>query len=94
MVFVLIDARNEPTYLDELMISWLEYYEIPYCVVLTKADKISKNKMDKQIYRVAKIVKLDNLCIDYIPFSIISGEGKFEVLDIIEEYLNKPPKED
>lgn len=94
VVFVLIDARNEPTYLDELMISWLEYYEIPYCVVLTKADKISKNKMDKQIYRVAKIVKLDNLCIDYIPFSIISGEGKNEVLDIIEEYLNKPPKED
>jgi len=94
VVFVLIDARNEPTYLDELMISWLEYYEIPYCVVLTKADKISKNKMDKQIYRVAKIVKLDNLCIDYIPFSIISGEGKLEVLGIIEEYLNKPPKED
>ncbi len=92
VVFVMIDSRNEPTYLDELMINWLEYYEIPFAIVLTKADKISANKMDKQIYRVSKLVKNDALCIDYIPFSIITGQGKNEILNIIEEYLNKPEK--
>ena len=90
VVFVLIDSRNEPTYLDELMISWLEYYEIPFAVVLTKADKISNNKMEKQIYRTAKIVKNEDLCIDYIPFSIMTGEGRVEVLKIIDDYLLKP----
>jgi GTP-binding protein len=90
MVFVLIDARHEPTYLDELMVSWLEYYEIPYAVVLTKADKISKNKMEKQIYRSSKIVNNDELCRDYIPFSIISGEGKSEILQLIKDALDNP----
>jgi GTP-binding protein len=90
MVFVLIDARHEPTYLDELMVSWLEYYEIPYTIVLTKADKISKNKMEKQIYRAAKIVNNDELCKDFIPFSIITGEGKSEIIQLIEEALKNP----
>ena len=94
MVFVLIDARHEPTYLDELMVSWLEYYEIPYTIVLTKADKISKNKMDKQIYRSSKIVNNDDLCQDYIPFSIITGEGKSEIIHLIQEALNNPRKKD
>lgn len=94
MVFVLIDARHEPTYLDELMVSWLEYYEISYAVVLTKADKISKNKMDKQIYRSSKIVNNEELCKDYIPFSIITGEGKSEILHLIQEALDNPRNKD
>ena len=89
MVFVLIDARHEPTYLDELMVSWLEYYEIPYAVVLTKSDKISKNKMEKQIYSASKIVNNEDLCMDYIPFSIITGEGKGEIIALIDEHLAK-----
>ncbi|HRJ99757.1 MAG TPA: ribosome biogenesis GTP-binding protein YihA/YsxC [Ignavibacteria bacterium] len=87
LVFVLIDSRHEPTYLDELMVSWLEYYEIPFAVILTKSDKISPNKMQKQIYRSSKIVNNEDLCIDYIPFSTITGEGKNEVIKLIEDYL-------
>ncbi|HQY52906.1 MAG TPA: ribosome biogenesis GTP-binding protein YihA/YsxC [Ignavibacteria bacterium] len=88
LVFVLIDSRHEPTYLDELMVSWLEYYEIPFAVILTKSDKISPNKMQKQIYRSSKIVNNEDLCIDYIPFSTITGEGKNEVIKLIEDYLD------
>ena len=88
LVFVMIDSRHEPTYLDELMVSWLEYYEIPFAIVLTKSDKISANKMQKQIYRASKIVNNEDLCIDYIPFSIVTGEGKYEILKFIEEHLD------
>ncbi len=90
MVFVLIDSRHEPTYLDELMVTWLEYYEIPYAIVLTKSDKISKNKMDKQIYRCAKIVNNEELCVDFIPFSIVTGEGRNEMLGLISKALKNP----
>jgi GTP-binding protein len=93
MVFVLIDSRHEPTYLDELMISWLEYYEIPFTIVLTKSDKISKNKMQKQIYKVSKIVNNEDLCKDYIPFSIITGEGKNEIMKLIEDSLEGHERE-
>lgn len=88
MVFVMIDSRHDPTYLDELMVSWLEYYEIPYAIILTKSDKISKNKMEKQIYRASKIVNNESLCKDYIPFSIITNEGKDEIMNLIQAALN------
>lgn len=88
LVFELMDSRHDPTYLDQLMINWLEYYELNYAIVLTKADKISENKMERQIYRTSKIVHDDELCLDYIPFSSISGEGKNTVLKLIEQSLN------
>lgn len=94
MVFVLIDSRHDPNYLDELMVSWLEYYEIPYAIILTKSDKISANKMEKQVYRASKIVNNEDLCLDYIPFSIMTGEGKHEVLKLIEEKLTENKNSD
>jgi len=71
------------------MINWLEYYELNYAIVLTKSDKISANKMERQIYRTSKIVHNENLCLDYIPFSAISGEGKNTVLKLIVQSLKE-----
>ncbi|RPI19392.1 MAG: YihA family ribosome biogenesis GTP-binding protein [Ignavibacteriae bacterium] len=87
LVFELMDSRHDPTYLDQLMVNWLEYYEINYAIVLTKSDKISQNKMERQIYRTSKIVSNEQLCRDYIPFSAISGEGRNTVMKLIEESL-------
>lgn len=89
IVFELMDSRHDPTYLDQLMINWLEYYEIDYAIVLTKSDKISANKMERQIYRTSKIVHSEELCKDYIPFSAINGEGKNAVMKLIEQSLEK-----
>jgi GTP-binding protein len=88
LVFELMDSRHDPTYLDQLMVNWLEYYEINYAIVLTKADKISSNKMERQIYRTSKIVSNDELCKDYVPFSAITAEGKDTVVKLITESLN------
>lgn len=90
IVFELMDSRHDPTYLDELMVNWLEYYEIPFSIVLTKSDKISAKKMERQIYRTSKVVKDDILCRDYVPFSSITGEGKTTVLKLIEDSLVNP----
>jgi GTP-binding protein len=89
LVFELMDSRHDPTYLDQLMINWLEYYEIDYGIVLTKADKISANKMERQIYRTSKIVHNEQLCKDYIPFSAFTGEGRNTVMKLIEESLQE-----
>lgn len=88
LVFELMDSRHDPTYLDQLMVNWLEYYEINYAIVLTKSDKISTNKMERQIYRTSKIITNDELCKDFIPFSAISGEGKNIIIKLIEESLD------
>ena len=88
LVFELMDSRHDSTYLDQLMINWLEYYGLKYAIVLTKSDKISANKMERQIYRTSKIVHNDELCRDFIPFSAITGEGKNAVLKLIKECLD------
>jgi hypothetical protein len=50
--------------------------------------------MEKQIYRSSKIVNNDELCKDYIPFSIITGEGKAEILHLIQDALENPRNKD
>jgi GTP-binding protein EngB required for normal cell division len=69
------------------MVNWLEYYELSYAIVLTKSDKISATKMERQVYRTSKIVSNDELCKDFIPFSAINGEGKDIVMKLIDESL-------
>ena len=41
-VLQLVDVRHEPTSDDQMMVEYLRHYEIPFTVVATKCDKISK----------------------------------------------------
>lgn len=83
----LIDSRQEPTPLDIMMMDWLEYYEIPYLLVLTKADKLPVSKLGKQVegYEDRFHSQLnEGWCRGIIPFSVVSGEGKTGLMKMIE----------
>jgi GTP-binding protein len=41
MVFMIIDIKVGPTKLDRQMVEWLQYNNIPYCIVANKSDKIN-----------------------------------------------------
>jgi GTP-binding protein len=91
----LIDSRQEPTPLDLMMMDWLDYYEIPYLLVLTKADKLPVSKLNKQLeaYKTRFSAQLtEGSCRGIVPFSIVSGEGKAELLRLIEAHLNHAPR--
>jgi len=45
----LVDARHEPTALDKQLNEWLVYNEKPFLTVATKADKLSRNQLNKQV---------------------------------------------
>ena len=45
MVLQIIDIRHPPSKDDILMYDWLKHFDIPVCIVTTKADKIPKSKM-------------------------------------------------
>lgn len=53
-VFVLVDVRHEPTALDRQMVAYLHYYNIPFTIIATKADKLSKAQINKQKNVIAK----------------------------------------
>src|SRR5690606_34942282 len=46
---LVIDIRHEPSKQDQQMYQWLKHYEIPTCIVATKADKIPRSKWDKHM---------------------------------------------
>lgn len=92
----LIDSRQEPTPLDLMMMDWLEYYEIPYALVLTKADKLPVSKLGKQVdaYKERFHSQLhEGCCQGIVPFSVVSGEGKAELLKMIEGHFKEPRRE-
>ncbi len=47
--FVLIDIRLEAQKIDFEFMEYLGESEIPFCIVFTKADKISKDKIDSHV---------------------------------------------
>jgi GTP-binding protein len=46
-VVVLLDVRREPDERDARLIGWLRHYGIPSLVVLTKADKVTRQQATK-----------------------------------------------
>jgi GTP-binding protein len=90
----LVDSRQEPTPLDLMMMDWLEYYEIPYILVLTKSDKIPFSKLGKTIEAYKEQFQaqiLDGNCHGIIPFSIVNGEGRVDLLKIVEDHMKSSP---
>jgi GTP-binding protein len=48
-VIHLVDIRRLLTEKDEMLIEFLEHFEIPFLIVLTKADKLSNNEITKSL---------------------------------------------
>lgn len=87
LVAQLVDSRHDPTPLDMMMVGWLEYYRIPFVVVLTKSDKLPRSKMPAYLRSAKEKFASYTFCKDVIPFSSITGEGKNELLNIMTQHL-------
>lgn len=57
-VVQLVDCRHEPTAQDVQMFEYLRYYDLARIVVATKADKLSKNELNKNLAMIRKSLKL------------------------------------
>ncbi|MCH1641637.1 ribosome biogenesis GTP-binding protein YihA/YsxC [Paenibacillus timonensis] len=85
LVLQIIDLRHPPTKDDELMYDWLKAYELPVCVVATKADKIPKSRWQKhlKIIKEALVLRAGD---PLILFSAEEGIGKDELWAQIARY--------
>ena len=54
LVVSLVDIRHDAQRLDREMLDFLQENELPFCVALTKADKLSRNKQQQQQSSLAK----------------------------------------
>ena len=84
-VVVILDIRRIPNQGDRDLLAWLAHYKIPGLVVLTKADKLKKNKQASQGNAIAQALATDPSSL--ILFSATTGLGKQELWKTIEEKL-------
>ena len=84
-VFVLLDCRILPTELDKMMIDFLNSYQIPYVVVVTKVDKLAKSKVFQSCSSIAKVLGIRRESI--FAYSSESGYGRDAILDYIENII-------
>ena len=87
-LFLLIDARHEPQRIDLEFIEWLGENGIPFSVVFTKADKLSKGKLAGNVKHY--LSELSKQWEELPPHFITSSEtkqGKEEILTYIEAII-------
>lgn len=76
--------RHPPTADDITMINFLIDSETPFCVVLTKADKLNKSERTARLEALKdELPMYDELTI--LTFSAVTGEGVDEIRQIIRE---------
>ena len=85
-VFSLADIRHDPTADDKQMIEYLNYHILPFTVIATKADKLSRAQAQRSIINIAATYKCGTGNI--IVTSSETRQGLDEVLEKIEQIIS------
>ena len=88
-VLCLVDIRHEPTEDDEQMNLFLRQMGIPFTVIATKADKISRGARMKQLAPICRALLVQPW--EIICFSSEDGTGREELLKLLEEVTAPEP---
>ena len=84
-VYLIVDIRHEPSASDLQLAEYLTYYDIPFTVLATKADKLSRMAASKAAF----VIKNAFPDVDIIVISSENGTGREEVLSHIATILSE-----
>lgn len=84
-VLCLMDIRRDPSELDKVLINYLRDLQLPFTVVLTKSDKLSRAQIGNAVIKIAAALGLarDNLVVT----SGSSGAGRDALLNRLNDIL-------
>lgn len=91
-VFLLIDIRHEPSGNDVMMYDWVLSKGFEPIIICTKADKISRGAIQKNLKIIREKLKCRPGTV-MIPFSATEKNGKDEILNLMEEILGSDQEE-
>ncbi len=66
IIFLLIDSRHELQKSDQEMIAWLQHFDLPFKIILSKTDKLNVNALSKQL----KYFRESLPGLEILPFSV------------------------
>lgn len=83
-LFVLIDVRHEPQKIDVEFLEWLGENGIPFAIIFTKADKLSKTAVERNVaaYKRVLLKSWEELPPVFITSSS-TKQGREELLEFI-----------
>ena len=85
-VLVLVDSRHVPSQDDVQLVSYFFYYHIPFTIVATKTDKLSRQQIAKSRKVIAETFRIGTS--DVIMTSAENRHGKEELLARIDRVLH------
>ncbi|MDY6792824.1 MAG: ribosome biogenesis GTP-binding protein YihA/YsxC [Thermodesulfobacteriota bacterium] len=84
-IVLILDIRRIPGQQEMNMLDWLNHYTIPFVLVLTKSDKLSKIRQKKQLTQIANTLSTDRD--HFVLFSAKSRQGKDEVWEAVNQLI-------
>ena len=84
-VFLLLDIRHEPSNDDMMMLNYIEERGFEPIIILTKADKLAKTKIEPRVLEFKEMLQLDEI----YAFSSMNGYGREELLTVVENILKR-----
>jgi GTP-binding protein len=85
-LFVLIDCRHEPQQIDLEFMEWLGENAVPFAIIFTKTDKISKGRLQENLQAyTGKMLEVWEELPPIFTSSAEKKEGRDEILHFIED---------
>lgn len=89
--FVLIDIRLEAQKIDIEFINYLGEIEVPFCIIFTKADKISRTKIDSHVAAYRKQLLANNW--EEMPQHFVTSSTEAVGREAVLEYIDQVNQE-
>lgn len=83
-LIILLDCRRDPSGEDLDLIEWAMAKEMPGIAVITKADKLNRDKLNRKVKQIQ-----NQFSILTIPFSTMDGTGKSDIMSAVTKLLEK-----
>lgn len=78
LTIMLVDIRHLPSADDCMMFDWIKSSNIPYLLVASKADKITRSQVNPSLQAIRKALGLDDTG-EVIPYSAETKQGRDEI---------------
>jgi GTP-binding protein len=85
LVVLTVDSRIGPTPLDLQLLEWMQFNRLPFIVVSTKADKLTKGELQKSIRHTESLSQGARV----VPYSAVNNLGHEQLWSILFPLLEK-----
>ncbi len=88
LTFVLIDSNIDPQAIDLEFVRWMGQNQVPFSLVFTKTDRLSKNQVNSHVRKIIEALMHDwEVLPPHFLVSAHTGAGRHELIDYIMKWV-------